>query len=123
MRQVSQARRETDQRPRRRFDLRRSDSPMCRSMALRYRPRHARPTPAERRDDESDAHSACLAVYWLETTGAHILHYSVHVEDEQMRIVPGTYRRRITVKGAHRQGRRLLAKYQHESSMSGFAPA
>ena len=60
--------------------------------------------------------------YWLETTGAHILHYSVHVEDERMSIVPRTYRRRITVRGAHRLGRRLLAKYQRESSMSGFAP-
>jgi hypothetical protein len=60
--------------------------------------------------------------YWLETTGAHILHYSVHVKDERMGIVPRTYRRRITVRSAHRLGRRLLAKYQRESSMSGFAP-
>ena len=60
--------------------------------------------------------------YWLETTGAHILHYSVHVKDERMGIVPRTHRRRITVRSAHRLGRRLLAKYQRESSMSGFAP-
>lgn len=60
--------------------------------------------------------------YWLETTGAHILHYSVHVEDERMHIVPGTFRRRITLRGAHRHGRRLLAKYQRETIMSGFAP-
>ena len=59
--------------------------------------------------------------YCLETTGAHILRYSVHVEDERMCIVPGTYRRRITLRSAHRHGRRLLAKYQRESSMSGFA--
>ena len=59
--------------------------------------------------------------YYLETTGAHILRYSVHVEDERMCIVPGTYRRRISLRSAHRQGRRLLAKYQRESSMSGFA--